>query len=96
MNPAFPPCPSHTHWNTLYRAAIFERNRNAICERILETERAVLGRARELLCGGGSREERDAVDNALHALRAYRPPGSATKLLSFSDGFPPVHVRHHR
>jgi hypothetical protein len=72
MNPAFPPCPSHTHWKTLYRAAIFERNRNAIRERILEVERAVLGRARELLCGGGSREEQDALGNALHALRAYR------------------------
>ena len=72
MNPAFPPCPSHTHWKTLYRAAIFERNRAAILARILEAELAVLGRARELLCGGGSREERDALNNALYALRAYK------------------------
>jgi len=71
MNPAFPPCPSHAHWKSLYRAAIFERNRSAIPGRILEAERAVLARARELL-QGGSREERDAIDNALHALRAYR------------------------
>jgi hypothetical protein len=71
MNPAFPPCPSHQHWKSLYRAAIFERDRSAIPERISEAERAVLGRARELLCGG-SREERDALNNALHALRAYR------------------------
>ena len=41
MNPAFPPCPSHTHWKTLYLAAIFERNRTAILERILEAERAL-------------------------------------------------------
>jgi hypothetical protein len=72
MNPAFPPCPSHAHWKSLYRAAIFERNRSAIPGRILEAERAVLARARGLLCGGGSREERNALDNALHALRAYR------------------------
>ncbi len=72
MNPAFPPCPSHKHWKSLYRAAIFETNRSAIPERILEAEKAVLGRARELLQGGGSREERDALDNALHALRVYR------------------------
>jgi hypothetical protein len=72
MNPAFPPCPSHMHWKSLYRAAIFERNKSAIPERISEAERAVLARARELLCGGGPREERNALDNALHALRAYR------------------------
>jgi hypothetical protein len=72
MNPAFPPCPSHTHWKSLYRAAIFERNRSAIPERIFEAERAVLARARELLLGGGSREERNALNNALHALRAFR------------------------
>ena len=69
---AVPPCSSHTHWKRLYRAAIFERQRSAISERILEAEQAVLGRARELLRSGGSREERDALDNALHALRAYR------------------------
>ncbi len=72
MNPAFPPRPSQKHWKSLYRAAIFERNRSAIPEGIVEAEQAVLSRARELLQGGGSREERDALDNALHALRAYR------------------------
>ena len=72
MNPAFPPCPSHKHWKSLYRAAIFEKNRSAIPRRISDAELAVLGRAREILCSGGSRQERDALDNALHALRAYR------------------------
>jgi hypothetical protein len=60
------------HWKSLYRAAIFERNKIAILERILEAERAVLARGQELLHGGGSREERNALDNALLALRAYR------------------------
>ena len=72
MNPAFPPCPSHTHWKALYRAAICERNRNAIPGRISEAERAILAGGRELLRKPGSREERNALDNALHALRAFR------------------------
>ena len=72
MNLAFPPCPSHTHWKSLYRVAIFEKDRRLIPERIAEAERAVRARGRELLYGGGSREERNALDHALHALRALR------------------------
>ena len=60
-----------TNWKHLYRAAIFEKNRTAISERISKAERAILARGRELLWDG-SREERNALDNALHALRAYR------------------------
>lgn len=60
-----------TNWKHLYRAAIFEKNRTAISERISKAERAMQARGRELLWDG-SREERNALDNALHALRAYR------------------------
>ena len=79
MNPAFPPGPSHTHWKSLYRAAIFEKDRRVIRERIAEAERAVRARGRELLYGGGSREERNALDHALHALRALRSAWERTR-----------------
>ncbi len=67
-----PPCPSHTDWKTLYRAAILETNKNAIPQKVSAAEQAVVARARELFYKGGTREERNAVDHAMHVLRAFR------------------------
>ena len=72
MIPAFPPRPTHAEWKTLYRAAILEKNKSVIRQRIFQAERAVLARGRELFYKGGTREERNALDHALHALRALR------------------------
>jgi len=71
MYPAFPQCPNHRDWKTLYRAAIFEKNNSVIPERVSEAEMAVLARGRELF-NEGTLEEREALGDALYALRAFR------------------------
>jgi hypothetical protein len=72
MTTAFPPCPSHTEWRTLYRAAILEKNNSVIPEKVSEAERAVLARGRELFYGEGTLEEKEVLEDALYALRAFR------------------------
>jgi hypothetical protein len=72
MTTAFPPCPSHRDWKALYRTAILERNNSVIPARLSEAETAVLARGRELFCGEGTLEEREALEDALYALRAFR------------------------
>jgi chloramphenicol 3-O-phosphotransferase len=71
MYPAFPPCPDHRDWKALYRAAILETNTSVIPKRVSEAEMAVLARGRELF-NEGTLEEREALEDALYALRAFR------------------------
>ena len=71
MNTAFPPCPDYRDWKTLYRAAILETNTSVIPKRVSEAEKAVLARGRELF-HEGTLEEREALEDALYALRAFR------------------------
>jgi len=59
-------------WKALYRAAIFETNRSAVMERVSEAEKAVLARGRELYYGHGTLEEKEDLEDALYALRAFR------------------------
>ena len=72
MFSAFPPCPSRAGWKTLYRAAILEKDKSVISLRVSEAETAVLARGRELCYGEGTTEEREALEDALYALRAFR------------------------
>lgn len=72
MRSAFPPCPDHGDWKSLYRAAILETNKNIIPQRISEAETAVLSRGRELFYAGGTSEEQESLEDALYALRAFR------------------------
>ena len=70
-----PPPSQDRKWKTLYRAAIFETNRNAIRRRLSAAEQAVLARGRELFRHTGNLEEfeeREEVDVALYCLRAYK------------------------
>ena len=63
------------NWKTLYRAAIFETNRNVIPTRLSAAEEAILARGRELFRQTGNFEqfeEREEVDTALYCLRAYK------------------------
>jgi hypothetical protein len=78
MTTAFPPCP-YRNWTTLYRAAILETNKSVLPQRVSDAEEAVRARAREMFYGSGTHEERDgtseekeALDDALYALRAFR------------------------
>ena len=72
MKPAFPPCPEPAEWKTLYRAAILENDQSAIPKKVSQAETAVLARGRELFNGEGTPEEREALEDALYALRAFR------------------------
>ncbi len=71
MKVAYPPC-QHVDWRTLYRTAILETDKNAILRRISEAEEAVISRGRELFHREINREEQEALEDALYALRAYR------------------------
>ena len=42
---SFPPVPK---WHQLYKAALFETDRNKLPQRIAEAEKAIVARAREL------------------------------------------------
>jgi hypothetical protein len=65
--------PSHDgSWKALYRAAIFERDVSAIPDRVSAAEKAVLCRGRELFGQHDTLEEKEALEDALYALRAYR------------------------
>jgi len=60
-------------WHTLYHAALFETNRQMIPLRIVEAEKAILNRVRELFLVTTDHIEEDQVlDDALYALRALR------------------------
>jgi hypothetical protein len=61
------------NWRELYKAALFAGNRQELPLRIVEAERALILRARELFAmSGDNSEEGQAVDDAMYALRALR------------------------
>ena len=72
MKTAFPPCLNRTDWRTLYRAAILETNKRMLPQRVSEAEEAVIERGRKLFYDHGTPEEKDDLEDALYALRAYR------------------------
>ncbi len=64
---------SQPGWRALYRAALFETDRDRTTERIVEAERAILARVKELFATTGDHIEEDQVlDDALYALGALR------------------------
>lgn len=67
---SFPSVPS---WRELYKAALFETNRDKLPERIANAEKAIVARARELFASTTDTIEEDqALDDALYALRALQ------------------------
>jgi len=72
MNTASPQCLNRSDWRTLYRAAILETNKSVLPQRVSEAEEAVIKRGRELFYGQAAPEEKDALEDALYALRAFR------------------------
>ena len=63
----------HPNWKVLYRAAVFERDKGALQTRLSDAEEAVIARGRELLHATGDNiEEREALEDALYALLAFR------------------------
>ena len=72
MNPASPSCLNRTVWKTLYRAAILESDKNVLPQRVSLAEEAVRAREREIFYGEGTAQEKEALEDALYALRAFR------------------------
>ncbi len=72
MNNPSLPVPIDRSWKVLYKAAILETNRKAIPQKVAEAEKAVTIRGRELFGKSGTLEEKEALEDALYALRAYR------------------------
>ena len=72
MDTSFVPGLRPKNWKTLYRAAVFEANKSTVLERISEAEKAVLARGRELFYADGTQEEKEDLEDALYALRAFR------------------------
>lgn len=66
------PSSKNTDWKTLYRAAILETNKSVIPYRVSKAEQAVLAREREIFYGNSDTEEKDALEDALYALRAFK------------------------
>jgi hypothetical protein len=72
MNRIIPTGPKHTHWKTLYSAAILETNKSIVPQRVSEAEDAILAREREIFYGDGAAEEKEALEDVLYVLRAFR------------------------
>ena len=75
----FPPRPIHSDWATLYRAAILEPDESLIREKVSQAEIAVVARSRGLFYAQGTLEEKEALEDALYALRAFRTAWQHTK-----------------
>jgi hypothetical protein len=82
------PSPRDWAWRELYVAALMEANDARMSARIVQAERAILDRARELSNASGNNinnniniEEEQALEDALYALRALK------SCLELHDGF---------
>jgi hypothetical protein len=65
--------PISSSWRELYKAALFETNKDKVPDRIAEAERAIVARAREIFGSPvDTIEEDEALDDALYALRALQ------------------------
>lgn len=61
-----------SNWRDLYKAAILEPERNAITQRVLDAEKAILDRGREIFYNSVTSEEQEELEDALYILRALR------------------------
>lgn len=57
-------------WYSAYMAALFEADRSKVEERIRQAEQLIVYRERDLFKALSNTDERRALNNALHALRA--------------------------
>jgi hypothetical protein len=64
--------PGEQHWKELYRAALFEKDRTILPQRIIEARAAITVQRRSLLTNGNDLRERQVLDNALFSLGALK------------------------
>jgi len=72
MTTALPFCLRRIDWRPLYRAAILETNKMVLPQRVSEAEAAVIARRREIFYADGTAEEKEALEDALYALHAFK------------------------
>ena len=79
--------PISKSWRELYKAAVFETDKNRVPERIAHAEWALALRARELFhTGREHHQERQAVDAAIYALHALRRTATCAAERRRTDG----------
>ena len=61
---------THKAWKLLYLAAIGERDKTVLAKRISDAQHAIFLREREIFYAGTTLEEKEALEEALYALRA--------------------------
>jgi len=82
MKTTLPPLQNHTDWRPLYRAAILETDKTILPKLVSDAEKAVLARGREVFYGPcTSPEEKEALEDALYALRAFRTAWQHTEVV---------------
>ena len=59
-------------WRDLYVAALFEKDRTKLPQRIVEARAAIADRRRKLFASGNDTRERQVLDNALFSLGALK------------------------
>lgn len=66
--------PDAQEWRVLYRAAVFNPDEREMARRLADAEEAIVERMRNLLreTGAEAQGEREALDDALYALKALR------------------------
>jgi hypothetical protein len=57
-------------WKLLYLAAIGEKDKTVLAKRISDAQHAIFLREREIFYAGTALEEKEALEDALYALRA--------------------------
>jgi len=72
MNSTTPTLLKAAEWRALYRAAILETDKSLIRKRVSEAENAVLVREREVFYTDCNSDEKEALEDALYLLRAYK------------------------
>jgi hypothetical protein len=73
MNTGSSKSPGSGAWKDLYKAALFEVDNARLPERIVQAEKALALRARELFhTAGDNIEEEQALDDTMYALHALR------------------------
>jgi len=72
MTLAFLPCLNRSNWRPLYRAAILESDKSVRPQRVSDAEEAVIARRREIFYADGTPEEKEALEDALYALHAFK------------------------
>jgi hypothetical protein len=72
MTTAFSPCLTRTDWRSLYRAAVLEADKKVLTPRVSAAEAAVIARRREIFHADGTAEEKEALEDALYALHAFK------------------------